>query len=1425
MKKAFSFILILLLLSGACAYAANTASLISPTLEEFSYTSDDGVYREYTAYDIQPITMNVGEYFIVMPIHFAQSWMVSYSNLSAVSSNPDVVSATPYTADKGRISDGISLATAGTREYLGVKLYAKDSGSATITLKFYTYMTSEASKEYIDNRGVDDGFTRTIHVTVNPQAQNNLRVSLEILGEDSQFQQFASAFPVKNILFSMKKMKDVIDPTTIRDELIRSYMSTIIGSEIENYVDLLGGGDAKFDLLDLFISRTESGILSAAQQAHDRISVMQYILDLLSGSAEPLARFAALNYPTYTPQNISLKLTVENMGETSAEDVYLVVNTGGHMSFSTSKGPWRDARYISFGSIEPGEGNAVTRTFSLYPMLTYGAPTGSPVWTDTITVSGTYDDAESGQTINVEGVSISVQAYSDFTSAELMRLSEDIRNVEYNNGYYKRFFGVESYDDLFTNYVYIACPVEVVVLDTEGNEVAAIGTDEGEMFNSGGLIVGAAGDSKFIMTLPSFSGEYEVRIRALDDGTMQVFSGRNRDLDGTNLSLWEDVELKTGESFAVDLDQVNTAGLSRNFSDGFVEVEPTAQRNPETVLQAVAVANGSEWAKDALTRAILNKYFMLPEDNNLQRAMTWEEFARLLSNIYCDYFGIDSVDDMIEECGGFSSEDALPVSALSAVAKLQLIPESYIETEKSESRADEFILLGEAASIIYNNFLPKLKNAPHEELEAQVNSETALEELVKMGLITDSYAGGMDGSKPITLEEGVAFSMEIVDYVRMYAEQEYFVRAYADGFPQRTTSYQMPWSWASKPGEVHGLATIRIEEKPVRDEFYRTHSVCYPQVIDGAYNISSFLAEQEIHIHYSGGVWEDPDGDYEKAEEHYAQYNADGYSLDIEIFDPQLVQEYGNTRYYCLPFIINSNSEEAEDIVALCISVERDVEYYESTRGINFEETIDDPGEVGERCQELIVVTDKDAVAYYLDLIRPILNVPYDFSDDEAEAIIEEFTSKGSVESNVDVVAYSQGILRNFGYLDDRVDGVYGKNTAAAVRAFQESAGLEPTGNLDNETLLRIMEMQYDQPRLRLLDWLDEHPADGTYDVEQYAPRAVEIDGVWRMDSITGENYPDGIYSLILAFKEETPAALYIGGLSQPIDSIEKIDEQFLISSGDVLYTVAVNYTLGDVSVHVDADNFDADITLVRDDETAVPEELSRASFDGTWSNIIFRFCYAEEPSIDSMSLYIEDGIPIKLIINDVELPIDDYKETDFGGFSFSSEGVVYNCWHELDEYNTPIINFSLGDKELGNFESVGLVRTDDMGTGFVAEEEFFSNFTLEDILGNWKINTISTYQEEDDSYLEEGLELEPEEFNCSIDSDEIVFTLFGESKVCTGYEEILNDYDFEISAAFDDGSGDFYLNVDVNLNDASPDIWAILTWNDQKFMVHNLER
>jgi peptidoglycan hydrolase-like protein with peptidoglycan-binding domain len=51
------------------------------------------------------------------------------------------------------------------------------------------------------------------------------------------------------------------------------------------------------------------------------------------------------------------------------------------------------------------------------------------------------------------------------------------------------------------------------------------------------------------------------------------------------------------------------------------------------------------------------------------------------------------------------------------------------------------------------------------------------------------------------------------------------------------------------------------------------------------------------------------------------------------------------------------------------------------------------------------------------------------------------------------IIAGAQYQLISRGYYRGRVDGKYGSQTAFAVRAFQSSAGLPPTGRLDMETL------------------------------------------------------------------------------------------------------------------------------------------------------------------------------------------------------------------------------------------------------------------------------------------------------------------------------------------------------------------------------------
>jgi peptidoglycan hydrolase-like protein with peptidoglycan-binding domain len=63
------------------------------------------------------------------------------------------------------------------------------------------------------------------------------------------------------------------------------------------------------------------------------------------------------------------------------------------------------------------------------------------------------------------------------------------------------------------------------------------------------------------------------------------------------------------------------------------------------------------------------------------------------------------------------------------------------------------------------------------------------------------------------------------------------------------------------------------------------------------------------------------------------------------------------------------------------------------------------------------------------------------------------FYQSAPLRVNRRIIAGAQYQLMSRGYFSGRVDGKYGSRTALAVRAFQSSAGLPPTGRLDLETV------------------------------------------------------------------------------------------------------------------------------------------------------------------------------------------------------------------------------------------------------------------------------------------------------------------------------------------------------------------------------------
>ena len=77
-----------------------------------------------------------------------------------------------------------------------------------------------------------------------------------------------------------------------------------------------------------------------------------------------------------------------------------------------------------------------------------------------------------------------------------------------------------------------------------------------------------------------------------------------------------------------------------------------------------------------------------------------------------------------------------------------------------------------------------------------------------------------------------------------------------------------------------------------------------------------------------------------------------------------------------------------------------------------------------------------------------------------ADASTDSFANDGSAMYSVgdsgSEVASLQRKLKKMGYLDDEADGIYGGNTAAAVKAFQNDEGMTATGMVNGDTLSRI---------------------------------------------------------------------------------------------------------------------------------------------------------------------------------------------------------------------------------------------------------------------------------------------------------------------------------------------------------------------------------
>ncbi|QRG66091.1 spore cortex-lytic enzyme [Brevibacillus choshinensis] len=113
---------------------------------------------------------------------------------------------------------------------------------------------------------------------------------------------------------------------------------------------------------------------------------------------------------------------------------------------------------------------------------------------------------------------------------------------------------------------------------------------------------------------------------------------------------------------------------------------------------------------------------------------------------------------------------------------------------------------------------------------------------------------------------------------------------------------------------------------------------------------------------------------------------------------------------------------------------------------------------------------------------------------------------RGSVNGDVWDVQYR---LQMLGYYNDNLDGIYGSNTANAVRAFQRNYGLTADGVVGDDTWRVMKKVSVNRTEMQLLAQLVYSEARGESYVGQVAVAAVAMN---RMQSA---NFPNTIREVI----------------------------------------------------------------------------------------------------------------------------------------------------------------------------------------------------------------------------------------------------------------------------------------------------------------------
>lgn len=1021
------------------------------------------------------VKMEPGEYATVAPMHWIDSRYLSYEILSVVSSDEEIVTASGYLPQIPNNDENVLIDIYGGRENLGVKLAAGKPGSADVTVTYRTYLT-KAGLNYTDYRSTDT-YMQTIHVTVGSPLEVKLKISSAegyekvhslMIDTSNAYEQLPENLRDPFVTWLADYMNAILPDSTAATDIMKQYGTGMVSGGItstgaavaEVYSNAVEANKlkdwiwpAEKDTQQVAIKDTANKLLDRKQNYNigkalirtgerlgSALGALNNINSMLAPAVEGVRRLATI-IPYYSPGNLMLDVTVTNHDDTPVIVPKMDIQLNEFLSFTSMKGPWGNSYHPEGFHVYPGE----TKTFSIpiYARLApgdnnaqksyYAGETGVYAYTANVTANCQYRYLDfATDTLNASA-STSLSAYSKITRDDMQRYAN---SMQYNPDYFVNRFGAHNLQEL----LYIGCPVDVIILDNEGNELAVICSDDTAPYENTGITAAAFGERKLLQLSPEAKELYRIKVRAVDDGVMDIIT-LGSDVNGEiDASVYEQTPLTAGDSFDIVLPGDSGGRLHQIAADGSsTPVDAAISFNRSTLEENLAATDISSDRLEAVATAYLKGLVPINElQNSFKEAMRPDEFCGTMLNIYELYHNLQQGTSIINYLA--ANPGAENPSLVDVAESVGLVDEElykkFTEDAVMQITLDDasklLLALAEKTDSIYEpvfyfEYYDILNNSLAAEVSAEFTDEdealSPLETLKSPELVPED----MTEDSILSREDGIALLSDIWEtHSRNFTVNDRILSLFESTRSRLQTNTGSFYSEAG--GNSSGMAMdsfmLHLENQPLiyLDEY-------------GTYVCLEYASERE-HLFMAS-----PFGSTCPEDMYMTLLNEASGSFTIE--------EGKSVAQYALAYFPDQDGmlENRLYLIIFC-----------TYSGYKEPGT----GEGMDYLDEFMVISDQNTVAEYVRMFLPELEAKM------SEPVVYEELSSDCDSPQVEAL---ERRLSELEFFTSSPDTYYGGSTVSAVSAFQKSVGLEATGIADSETQALLFNTA--NSAQFLIDWLD----------------------------------------------------------------------------------------------------------------------------------------------------------------------------------------------------------------------------------------------------------------------------------------------------------------------------------------------------------------